>query len=232
MRRITGAEFDRFKSGASCGVHRHANAYVAFAVDGAYEEFGLEGRFQVRAGMAVFHPIYHAHANRFGTSEGKVLNLPVAARDADLIGYRILPESAGLDWRSPREASLDTLLDLVAPVPPLAAPGWLERFVRALLDTATVAQAARMSGVTPEHAIRVCKRWFGMTPTALRREARLHQAIRALRAGASPAEAACRCGFSDQPHLTRVLKGALGVTPRQLPDAEINPVQDRLVIGV
>jgi len=71
--------------------------------------------------------------------------------------------------------------------------------------------------VSAEHASRACRRWFGVGPAELRRESRLRQAIGLLEAGASPSEAAIDSGFSDQPHLTRLLKRATGHTPGSLP---------------
>jgi AraC-like DNA-binding protein len=42
---------------------------------------------------------------------------------------------------------------------------------------------------------------------------RVEQARRLLAAGAAPAAVAADCGFADQPHLSRVFKRAVGVSP-------------------
>jgi AraC-like DNA-binding protein len=47
----------------------------------------------------------------------------------------------------------------------------------------------------------------------MRRELRLQRAIKNLQSGAKPAQVAAEMGFSDQPHLTRLLKRATGLTP-------------------
>ncbi len=78
---------------------------------------------------------------------------------------------------------------------------------------ADIASLAVRCGVTPEHARRACKRLFGQGPVALRRDGRIRRAISLLRFGATPTEAAFEAGFSDQPHLTRLLKRETGLTP-------------------
>ena len=98
---------------------------------------------------------------------------------------------------------------------PRAPSAWLAKLAALLgsdLDSDVRDLAARC-GMTPEHASRACKRWFGTGPAGLRREGRLRTAMALLAQGARPAEAAAAAGFSDQPYLTRLLKQATGYTP-------------------
>ncbi len=53
----------------------------------------------------------------------------------------------------------------------------------------------------------------GVTPHAFQTNLRVEAARRMLAAGVPPAEVAAGCGFADQPHLTRVFKRAVGVSP-------------------
>ena len=53
----------------------------------------------------------------------------------------------------------------------------------------------------------------GVTPHAFQTNLRVEEARRLLAAGVAPAAVAASCAFADQPHLTRVFKRAVGVSP-------------------
>jgi AraC-like DNA-binding protein len=53
----------------------------------------------------------------------------------------------------------------------------------------------------------------GLTPHAFQTQVRVGRARRMLSDGIPPAAVAARCGFADQPHLTRVFKRLVGVSP-------------------
>jgi AraC-like DNA-binding protein len=203
---------------ASCeclGIHRHAQAQAALVLEGSYQEASSDGRFDCRPGVLTIHPQWHQHMDHFGNSGAVVLNLPLPEAD----GYGLLQiadiESLSKLARScPLSAAL-AASEEAATVDPIAPAGWLVQLTTLLArdhDT-HLSRIAMRCGVSTEHAIRACKRWFGLSPAALRREWRLQRAIALLKAGASPAEVAYEVGFSDQPHLTRLLKRATGLTP-------------------
>jgi AraC-like DNA-binding protein len=77
-------------------------------------------------------------------------------------------------------------------------------------DLATLAQLVGMSRF---QALRVFKRHYGLPPQAYQLRLRLSLAQRALREGVPPARVAAEFGFTDQSHLTRHFKRALGITP-------------------
>lgn len=200
--------------------HRHVRPYVALVIRGTYIESSFDGRFACSPGCLVTHPAYHEHMNEFGGEPCLVLNLPITELNADVAGYRLArtPDPAALiklAHRNLRAACMAVDEELRA-CAPIAPPGWLSHFLERVSGEMTVRDAARACGVTPEHASRVARSWFGVSPVRLRREGRLRRAVSALRSGASPAEAAVDAGFSDQPHLTRVLKAATGLTPARL----------------
>lgn len=216
MRRISEPVIDIFNACTHARFHRHENAYLAIVLEGSYCEYGPEGRYQVCPGMAILHPTYHAHGNDFAETSGQVLNLPVPAAQADMEGYRVL-KGIDVDYvQSHSDIHFQDILLQSQCADPVAPPGWLTPFTALILDDARVSSAAERCAVTTEHAIRVTKRWFGLTPVALKKEYRVQQAIRLLKEGCSPAEAAFEAGFSDQPHLTRVLKSAIGLTPARV----------------
>ena len=195
--------------------HRHREPYAALVLDGSYDEMSADGRFSCGEGVLVVHPSWHAHANQFGNGGAVVLNLPVTA--ADSLSAMQVPDPAAIAkiaMSDPHEAGL-AAMEEADTCPPLTPSPWLSRLT-VLLGTehnSDIGELAARCGVTPEHASRACKRWFGLGPASLRREGRLRTAIELLMQGARPVEAALAAGFCDQPHLTRLLKQATGYTP-------------------
>lgn len=214
---MTACHHSLFEPATALATHRHSAAYAALVLDGSYEEMSLDGRFACSLGVLVIHPAWHAHANEFGSSGAVVIDLPVQSVDGLYALQTPDPEAiARLAASDPARAGL-AALEEAREHPPVAAAPWLTRLIALLADDTEddIASLASSCGVSPEHASRACKRWFGTGPAALRREGRLRRAMALLAAGAKPAEAATDAGFSDQPHLTRLLKRATGYTPSQ-----------------
>jgi len=78
------------------------------------------------------------------------------------------------------------------------------------VDLDTLAQEA---GISRFHLLRAFKRQYGLPPHAYQVGLRVAKAQRLLRRGLPLAQVATECGFTDQSHLTRHFKQALGVTP-------------------
>ncbi|WP_188860430.1 AraC family transcriptional regulator [Marinobacterium nitratireducens] len=94
------------------------------------------------------------------------------------------------------------------------------RRVREYLDAyshenPSLADLAALCGLSPHYLNRLFQRDVGLPPHAYLVQRRLIQARRLLRAGLAPADAALTAGFSDQSHLNRHFKRALGITPGQ-----------------
>ncbi|OLF81511.1 hypothetical protein AWH62_02235 [Maricaulis sp. W15] len=207
----------RFEAGECLPMHRHADAYAAVIIEGSYDEFGFDGRYVCQAGDVVLHPRVHAHGNAFPQGRARVVNIPLPGMLADAHGLKVfnapdVRSLLALAAHNPVKAG-HALIEEGAGRPPLAPPSWLTGFTLRLLAGASVAASARQAGCSPEHASRTCRSWFGLSPLALRREARMRAAIAALRDGAKISEAAQIGEFSDQPHLTRVLRHQTGLTP-------------------
>ncbi len=64
--------------------------------------------------------------------------------------------------------------------------------------------------------IRAVSAAIGITPVTYMTQLRIARAKKLVREGTSIAEAAVEAGFSDQPHLTRVMKRHMGITPGRL----------------
>jgi len=79
----------------------------------------------------------------------------------------------------------------------------------------SLADAARVAGLSEYALLRQFKRAFGITPHAFLTDCRVQRARNRLRRGDPPGVVAAACGFCDQSHLNRAFKARVGVTPGQ-----------------
>jgi AraC-like DNA-binding protein len=77
----------------------------------------------------------------------------------------------------------------------------------------TLAELAADAGLSRFELVRRFGEQNGVTPHAFQTNLRVEHARTLLAAGMAPAAVAAACGFADQPHLTRVFKRAVGVSP-------------------
>ena len=77
----------------------------------------------------------------------------------------------------------------------------------------SLAELARLVGLSPYYVHRVFEREVGMPPHAYLESVRIRQAQRLLAQGYPIAQVAYELGFSDQSHLTRRFMRLLGITP-------------------
>ncbi|VAV92917.1 hypothetical protein MNBD_ALPHA01-480 [hydrothermal vent metagenome] len=77
-------------------------------------------------------------------------------------------------------------------------------------------QLANETGASRYAVIRAVSAAIGITPVTYMTQLRIARAKKLVREGTSIAEAAVEAGFSDQPHLTRVMKRHMGITPGRL----------------
>lgn len=82
-----------------------------------------------------------------------------------------------------------------------------------LADPPGLAEIAREVGLSREHLIRRFAAVHGMPPMAWALQRRVARARTLLRHGMAPADVAAALGFSDQAHLTRAFRNAMGTTP-------------------
>ena len=108
------------------------------------------------------------------------------------------------------------------PGPPARARGRAEhaavRRARAHLrerwdQKVTLNELAAVAGLSRFELVRRFGECIGVTPHAYQVNLRVEAARRLLAAGVQPAAVAADCGFADQPHLSRVFKRAVGVSP-------------------
>jgi AraC-like DNA-binding protein len=77
----------------------------------------------------------------------------------------------------------------------------------------SLAELAAVAGLSRFELIRRFRRQNALTPHAFQRDLRIDHARGLLGEGVPGAAVAAACGFADQPHLSRVFKRLVGVTP-------------------
>ncbi len=102
-------------------------------------------------------------------------------------------------------------------------PRWLQRALELVharsAEPLGLAALAQSAGVHPVYFVRAFRAHVGATPGAYLRRLRVDRAAAKLIASEeSIAGIALDTGFSDQSHLTRVFRAALGITPAQYRD--------------
>jgi AraC-like DNA-binding protein len=227
----------KHRHGADVPVHRHTRAYAAFVLDGAYEEFSVDGRFLCEAGALVLHPAFHSHGNSFARSGATVLNLELEPGSCGALPYKVVrptcfEELIGRIRHRPRAAALAVLEEArLPPLQPGSTPGWMGEMAALLrqdawlgIRTEIAALSARLE-ISPQHASRAFREHYGVSPARYRTELRLRRGGELLSGGSSPSWAALEAGFADQSHFTRRMRGAYDCTPARYGAA--NSVQDR-----
>ena len=97
------------------------------------------------------------------------------------------------------------------------APSWLTRVRETVHDSAgnlTVTQLAADAGVHRVHLARAFREHYGVSVSRYARRVRVQSALRLLAHASIPlSRVALEAGFSDQSHLTRAMRDAVGSTP-------------------
>ncbi len=89
----------------------------------------------------------------------------------------------------------------------------LERLQYDSVAMVSLAELAKMAGISRYQLIRAFRASTGMTPHVYQLNLRINQARAWLRLGEEMADIAYRLGFADQSHFQRVFKAYAGVTP-------------------
>lgn len=103
-------------------------------------------------------------------------------------------------------------------------PRWLNKVVDRLNDDITAeptnSELAAEAGVHPVHLATVFRRFHRQTIGDYVHQLRVERAIELLKKrGLALSDIAYECGFSDQPHFTRIFKRRMGLTPGAFRDS-------------
>jgi AraC family transcriptional regulator len=222
--------------------HEHRYAYLSIPVSGSYEERWGVHSTNCSSAVAVFHPRGEQHADVFHGAEARVLSIEIddtwcehlrdaGARVSDRIelhGPSLFRSAARLrHMLSLRErppllkieaCTIDLLAELPARRDETRVPPWLGAVLERIHDARParppMSDLAREAGVHPVHLARTFRRVHGRTIGDYVRSLRVERAMELLRGRDPIGEIAIAAGFSDQSHLCRELKRAIGVTPK------------------
>ncbi|HEX6100695.1 MAG TPA: helix-turn-helix domain-containing protein [Thermoanaerobaculia bacterium] len=234
--------------------HTHDAAHFIFVTRGPYVTAAAGAPDVCTAPVLVYNPPGTTHRDRFqrrgdGGFDGKFLSISVAperwksiAEAVPLAERAVTVHANALAERLVRELTRwepsSTLvaeaicLELTACVARMrdekTPPRWLSVAREMLRDGApSIGEIAQACGVHPVHLARTFRRFFGCSPGAYLRRARIERAAGMLRSRLSLAEVALRAGFADQSHMTHAFRAHLGVTPAALRgDNQVASVQD------
>lgn len=92
-----------------------------------------------------------------------------------------------------------------------------------LAESLSLEELSRACAMSPYHLLRVFKQETGLPPHAFRNQARIQTARRLLAQSMPIAQVAQETGFTDQSHLNRNFKQAVGATPKQYQQAHTFP---------
>lgn len=199
--------------------HPHDHAFAALVLSGGYVEAGDTGRHAVEAGDVLLHRAWESHLDRFDSRGAEVLVLPIADRDTTpLIGRIADPDAIVRRAEQDRVAAARHLLAELTPRPTTPAD-WPELLARALRDDPDLSLTlwADRLGLHRGSISRGFRQIFGVTPVAFRLVQRTRRALGALQATADPLSViAYDCGFADQAHMSRAVRGLTKATPTEL----------------
>lgn len=234
--------------------HTHDAAHFIFVTRGPYVTSAAGAPDVCTSPVLVYNPPGTTHRDRFqrrrdGGFDGKFVSVSVAPErwksiadavplteraitlETHALGMRLVKELRCWEPFSPLTTEA-TCLELMARAARLrdekAPPPWLSIAREMLHDgQPSIAGIAHACGVHPVHLARTFRRFFGCSPGAYLRRARVERAASMLRGRLSLAEIALRCGFADQSHMTHAFRTEMGVTPGALrADNDVASVQD------
>ncbi|MGI9263682.1 MAG: helix-turn-helix transcriptional regulator [Gammaproteobacteria bacterium] len=203
--------------------HRHRQAYLALVDAGTYVEHSVDGTYRCEPGMAIVHPTWHLHSNRFFDSRIRVTNVDLAAASA----YGVFRLSDVCYKKASEIGDPSVLLEHVLAegraVSAEEGPAPVQAMIEMLRHNPCqrIDEMARSMRLSPEHATRQFRRFTGMTPAAFRSEQRLRKALHDLRSGWRSLDVAHRWGYADQSHLCRAIKGATTRTITELQTSDL-----------
>jgi AraC-like DNA-binding protein len=147
-------------------------------------------------------------------ADSRLANRLVAAHRA--LEQSVAPSEAAL-----LVGALDELVlrhGAVRPIRPASARGAAVEVARAYFERNFASRVrletvSAVAGLTIYQLIRAFRSEFGLSPYAFLEQIRVHRAASMLRDGRAISQVAFLTGFSDQSHLTRFFKRAIGVSP-------------------
>lgn len=182
-------------------------------LSGGYQEAGLAGRYDLKAGDVVIHRAFDTHLDHVWSQGARVLNLPLPIKRRLPPVFRINDPDmiARTAERDPYEAA--QAIQSCGPVK--AADDWPDLLASEMASGPKhLGRWAATHGFAAETLSRGFRRAYGVTPARFRAELNAHRALKLVDEGDEPLAAiAASCGFADQAHLTRAIVQLTGAPP-------------------
>jgi AraC family transcriptional regulator len=223
--------------------HAHERTYVSLLLDGSYAEQLGRRRLEHAPMSVAFRPAGTEHTDGVGRNGGRFfmaelastwiggvqggnsLAGPAALRDPGALFalLRLYGEFRAWDVCSAEVAQQHAalLIESSARVSRRRHTAWLERLRTMVHDTfrepVRLEALAAEAGVHPSYAAYAFRSRYGRTPAELARALRVQRVCEGLRdPRRSLADLAYDAGFSDQAHMTRIVRRLVGMTPGRL----------------
>ncbi|HEY3814810.1 MAG TPA: AraC family transcriptional regulator [Caulobacteraceae bacterium] len=199
--------------------HPHETAFAAIVLTGGYVEAGDTGRHGLTPGDVLMHRAWESHLDRFGRGGAEVLILPIQERDIGAQTGRVAdPDAlARLAEGDPVAASRHLFLAFEAKT---ASPDdWPDLLASALCSDPDLSLGhwADGQGLHLGSLSRGFRQVFAVTPSAYRVIQRTRRAVNAVRRSDAPLHRIAQdCGFADQAHMSRAIRGMTRSTPSAL----------------
>jgi AraC-like DNA-binding protein len=182
-------------------------------ISGGYQEAGLGGRFDLRAGDVVVHRAFDAHLDQVERAGAEVINLPLPPALLPPV-FRIEDPDA-----IARIAEVDLAAAALSISPSAVTPriaDWPDELAIHIdkEPDQELRDWALERGLAPETLSRGFRKAYGVTPARFRAELKVLRAMSLLQSThLGLAEIGIASGFADQPHMTRAITSLTGRSP-------------------
>ena len=222
--------------------HAHRHPAITFVLSGSFvEDFGGRYCHSCHPQSIILKPAGAQHTNRYAESGARSFILECIGADPLFEGFERCAPQVGFEVLAPlllelyfafrdetpqqhlaaEEAAVEVLAraDRV-PAPNLSkAPSWLPLIIEAVRAPGPTPRLGTLAGIVDLHPVylaRVFRRHMRRSIGSYVLHVRLERALQRLAAtDKSIARIAFECGFSDQPHLTRLCQREVGMAPGQ-----------------
>jgi AraC-like DNA-binding protein len=160
------------------------------------------------------HGSFDAHWDEVRNTGSELLNLPLPPGSSLPAVFKIKDpdQIVRIAERDPQVA----VVALVPDAPVAACNDWPDELASCLRrwPELSLGRWASANGLAKETLSRGFRKAFGIAPARFRTELQAQRALRLIEGTDSPlADISVECGFSDQPHLTRVIVRLTGRSP-------------------
>jgi AraC family transcriptional regulator len=233
----------RYAPGDRLPWHAHDTGFLTVVLSGNYRERVADGSHECQGGTLILHAAGERHADEFGDSGGRCLNIVPDLRWYAQMAHLLLGRAAMVKTATGRALALKLyrefhhaddlsalsieglLCEVVVEACRSSAatrgrPSWLQD-VQRILD-ARFSERLRMNdiamsvGVHPTHLARSFRLHYGVTCGDYLRRRRIDYALKRLRGKSSIADIATSAGFADQSHFTRWFTKLTGMRPSEV----------------